>query len=613
MTTYPNRYYYLGPWQLKTNDMGQYYDAPNHTVGRIDMRPVQGITETFGFFSTDQQSSDSDYIYLGDDLNSDLTGLQIDAWKNSLGMSSVDGISLLDVLWDTLTVNADPEGGLRTPPIMPTHLGIQELYLGGHSLVKSHKFQGEKDQSWPVIQKVLQDQYRNLDKQKQEEKCHTDLPEKVLGAWKLKYKISDEGLFIPGDLPRIKAKTPTTSVSDDFNRPNESLDAGNWTEVDGNWSLVSNAALGVDGDAASFPAAARYETALSTDDHFSIATPKDAGAAFGLGGPAARFASGSKEFYLGLARDGSGSRELAKFVSGAKTTLDSDAGGAFGQITKIKCDGSSISLYTNSSLIFGPITDTSISGNLYTGIIAHSSAVNDCYVDDFSAEDLVVTSLPGELIVSLSDNVVSFLGKKINSGAVNTIAGSAVINNSGQDGKNGVVDALTEIDTIDILGQIGKSGFVEANAGSAIINNLGHDGKTGAIELDLQVVVKLLGLEAVIIFTGVLNSKLMDNIFSSSGSIGNNGNLTLQVENIISALTGFKGISGIADINVFTGTQILAKLGIKGDIDILLSDLDIRMVEVSVSGRIFQILISTKTGQISILQPKTGQINITTQ
>lgn len=221
--------------------------------------------------------------------------------------------------------------------------------------------------------------------------------------------------------------------------------------------------------------------------------------------------------------------------------------------------------------------------------------------------------LPNKLIVPLADNTVSFLGKKINSGAVNTIAGSAVINNSGQDGKNGVVDSLAEIDAIDILGQIGKSGFVESSAGSAIINNFGHDGKAGFIDLDLQVVVKLLGLEAVIIFTGVLNSQLMDNIFSSSGSIGNNGNLTLQVENIISALTGFKGISGIADINVFTGTQILAKLGIKGDIDILLSDLDVRMVEVSVSGRIFQILISTKTGQISILQPKTGQINITTQ
>lgn len=234
-------------------------------------------------------------------------------------------------------------------------------------------------------------------------------------------------------------------------------------------------------------------------------------------------------------------------------------------------------------------------------------------IDEIRSGTFGDSILPNKLVLPLSNNTVSFLGKKINSGAVNTIAGSAVINNSGQDGKNGVVDTLTEIDTIDILGQIGKSGFVEASAGSAIINNFGHDGKSGFIALDLQVVVKLLGLEAVIIFTGVLNSQLMDNIFSSSGSIGNNGNLTLQVENIISALTGFKGISGIADINVFTGTQILAKLGIKGDINILLSDLDIRMVEVSVSGRIFQILISTKTGQISILQPKAGQINITTQ
>jgi len=392
MTTYPNRYYYLGPWQLKTNDMGTYWDAPNHTVGRIDLRPVVQ-TEAYGFFSTDTPLSNSDYIYFGDNLAGNVTGLQIDAWKTSLGMASVDGTTLFDVLWDTLTAHADPEGSIHAYPIMPTYLGVQELHLGGHSLIKSRQFQGEKDKSWKVVQKVLQDTFVRLDRLKKDKKCVDSLPAKVLGAWKQKYKISDENLFIPLGTDKIKAKRPTTSVSDNFNRSDESLDAGNWVETDGGFSVKNNAVYGPETGATAFPAAARYTTALSSDDQEVTATPKDAGKEYGLGGPVARFDSSGKNFYGALARD-EGTRELLKVVSGTKSSLRLDTNGAFGQVIKLVCDGSSISLYSNGSLVFGPVTDTSITGNLYAGVLAHSNKYFPVYVDDFLAEDLVSTVLP---------------------------------------------------------------------------------------------------------------------------------------------------------------------------------------------------------------------------
>lgn len=261
-------------------------------------------------------------------------------------------------------------------------------------------------------------------------------------------------------------------------------------------------------------------------------------------------------------------------------------------------DKSSPNFSNNISLTTHPVHVASrvdatnfFDGNLDEVVIFNDILTTD-EIDEIRSGTYGDSILPNKLTISLNDAVSSFSGKIGNSGVVNTNAGSATINNSGQDGKNGIVD--TDIDPLTV-------------------SNLAYDGKTGFIDFDLQVIVKLLGLESIVVFAGVLNSQLMDNVFSLNGNISQTGNLTLQVENIINALTGFKGVSGIADINVFTDVQILAKLGIKGDINILLADMGVKLIEVTVSDRIFQILISTKTGQISILKPKTGQINITTQ
>ena len=75
-------------------------------------------------------------------------------------------------------------------------------------------------------------------------------------------------------------------------------------------------------------------------------------------------------------------------------------------------------------------------------------------------------------------------------------------------------------------------------------------------------------------------------------------------------LGAIKGNRGDIDIQTFTGVDIAGKIGVKGNIDIVLESNDIKLIEIIVSDRIYQILLSTITGEISILGPKTGTINI---
>lgn len=407
MTTYLNRYYYLGPWRLKTDDMGQYWDAPDHTVGRIDLRP-NTPSETYGFFSTDQQIVDSGYIYLGDDLYGDLTGLQLDAWKTGLGMMSVDGLKLIDVLWDTLTANADPEAGVRAYPIMPTHLGVLNLHLGGHSCIKSRQFQGEKDKSWKVVQKVLQDQFRNLDKLKENSKSQGDLQAKVLGTWKLKYKISDEGLFIPSDLPKIKAKKPTTKIGDTFEDAYKTLETHTASGDDGgfSWSVVmGSAGYGtIDSNTARLNPGDnhclyRADEDLSSDDHSVQADLTESISNAYPGVIARKDSSSTATFYNARLSRLSSELSLYKYTAGTKTLLGTNVSVSVSlpDTLKIECDGSDIKTFWNTTA--GPITDTAISGNVRTGIYSYREA----NFDNFLAEDLIATQLPKKFTFNIDE------------------------------------------------------------------------------------------------------------------------------------------------------------------------------------------------------------------
>jgi len=165
---------------------------------------------------------------------------------------------------------------------------------------------------------------------------------------------------------------------------------------------------------------------------------------------------------------------------------------------------------------------------------------------------------------------------------------------------------------LSFIGKKGNSGSVNATAGSGAISNSGNEGKNGIISITFDVLVSLLGAEGQVVFTGVLNSNLQDNLLSTIGQKGNFGNFDSNIDDIISLFLASKGFAGVADISVSVGSEIIGKLGIKGDLDIILEDAELKMYEIKISGRIFQILLSTKTGQITILS-KSDDISITSK
>ncbi|MEE9573508.1 MAG: hypothetical protein V3W20_10700 [Candidatus Neomarinimicrobiota bacterium] len=653
MPTYPNKYYYLGPWVIKKEiseyyddilkenieEIFEYYDAPDHTVGRIDMRPVSDITEAYGFFSTNKPLSGADYINLGDDLYSDLTGLQLDAWKSALNMQAVDGLKLIDVLWDTLTANADPEGWLRTYPIMPTHLGIQELHLGGHSLIKTHRFKGEQDPSWPVVQKLLRENYRQLDTDLKEDKLKDrklpdDLTAKVLGAWKLKFKVSNEGLFIPDNLPKIKSKKPTTPVSDDFDRVDGAIGAS-WNVLVGSFNVVSNEVLG-GGVGRNI---AYYDTVLSSSDNYGQSDIRD-NTSEQNGRPDTSATCRNSNTSGGNYYEANYNTEsdaidgyfLRKNVSGTITALDFGASGSGTKTIRCSADGSIIKMLVDTVEELS-ITDTSISTGLYAGIFDFEGRG---YHNNFIGGDLVQGGLLP--INFITDDVICSMSGKVGvGGSVATTLEGTILNQISQEGKSGTLSSDTENILLILLGNIGVSGFLSSIISNSILNFIGKPGVQGQIttqvSLSSLIFGEVEGGPPPDVIEGTISS-IMENSSSSitgqlgvsgniisqviisaslAGQLGSSGSYTMQLDNVSSIIEGVLGVSGQITTTISAGLNLVGKLGISGNIVASLEDLSLQLIEIVTSDRIYQIVISTKTGQVMFLAPKTGQINIKTK
>lgn len=382
------RYYYLGPWQTDADGV---YVPPPGTVGLIDLRPTVLQTDTYGFFATELPLVDLNYEPFGDVLGTlldalTLTATQRSRWASMLGLPSVAGPTLLDVLWETLTTAADPDGETRAKPILPTHRGVLELHLGGHSLVRSRRFTGPDDPTWPAIQRVLQNDYRRTPE---------PVRGKVLANWMAKYRNADVRAFIPAGLPVIEPVKPTTTITDDFDRADGALgsSAGGWAwgDVDGPFAIVSNVAQSPTEGGALTKNCERAEIDLSSDDHesqvvaFSVTTLAGVGAS-------ARIDSAANTRY-GVAMR-SNVWVIDKWVAGASTNLANAATptATTGTVIKAEANGSSISLYKDGVAV-STVTDTSIAGNLRAGICGKDGGK----LNDFSAADLLAgpSAFPG--------------------------------------------------------------------------------------------------------------------------------------------------------------------------------------------------------------------------
>ncbi|MGL5935842.1 MAG: hypothetical protein ACRCZI_09495 [Cetobacterium sp.] len=86
---------------------------------------------------------------------------------------------------------------------------------------------------------------------------------------------------------------------------------------------------------------------------------------------------------------------LSKRVVSTSTTLGETAGTpTTGIVVTVKVDGDQISSYRNGALAFGPVTDTSISGNTYAGVYSNQTTTptSSCVMDNFAVSDTAAPS-----------------------------------------------------------------------------------------------------------------------------------------------------------------------------------------------------------------------------
>jgi hypothetical protein len=396
---------FLGPipWIAKSY-LGGHYAPPAGVLGWIDLRSYLQCATTdnagdgFGIFEVpDDLDLGSDYTPFGG-LADSISPKQRNLIASALGLKQRPvGGRVADYLYEILTLHTDPKGVDLCQPLMPgIHLAI-ELVLSGRTLVRK-PFTAALPEA-ANIRAALHNQYRAH----REATLAGDMPAqhhlKVLDFWAKQYRLHPDW-FIPADLPKEKPVPHETTITDNFNRANSSTLGGpswTWTEVNGNWEILSNQLHGEE----SVASQARAESDLSSADHYAQIAVKDtSNGSETLAGAITRFhASDNWTGYVGIWAPSGTTYEIIKVVSGSGTLLF-QGGSLFpdGTVVKMASNGSTQTIYKDGvSQATG--TDTAITGNLRTGVYSYSTNVNT--LDNFQAADLA-----GITVTDLTDGRV---------------------------------------------------------------------------------------------------------------------------------------------------------------------------------------------------------------
>ena len=385
--------YYLGPWVWDTSDPDvPHWRAPAGTVGLYDLRGYAACAtpvkhdHNVGFFATPTDLG-SDYDLVGTQLDGNMASKQRAAWVELLGLEKLDAATSLAALWELRTYRAGPDNDIRMQSALPGIDRRLTLSLGGHGLLKSEKFTGVGHYAWAAMQRVLWKNYSGIRDQALDESkpMPADQHQKWLTVQLEKLGLTDHKLFIPSGLPDEQPKPHDSSVSDDFNRGDESLDAGPWVEAVGTaWNVVSNE---VRDDNAPATVSAYHTTPLSSDDHFAqvVETARENTSAFL--GPLVRQSAIADTHYRCVLSNVT--LVLQKLVAGTPTNLDSTGVSvSLPDTPKLQANGSAQEGFWNG---VSEVTaaDATISGNLNAGL-AGRGGTHWSTGDDFEAADLAV-------------------------------------------------------------------------------------------------------------------------------------------------------------------------------------------------------------------------------
>ena len=388
-TAWASDVYYLGHWKLNpdTTQFGEpFWQAPQSRfqTGVIDLRgqndrvllalPATG----WALFSYSQQVTDADLIFLTDTLTAPLSVTARQALQNAWNLP-INGATLSEVLWNLLTQQGDPTGLVRWKPLMPRQDLQMRLVLGTRGVIREQRLIPGVSPEWMMVLAVLQQDYRRLS---------VDDPEtmtRLLTVWAERYGLPSE-TFIPDDAPiRLQAQPHHTTITEDWNcTDSTTIDCDlDWTEISGDLEIRTER-VGVVGESVGSFARARAESDLSSDDHYIQAQIYDSADADDEIRVLGRHAAAASAFY-GYLRDGSGggagAQERQVFVQNPTFTLlveENASSPTAGDLQRFEVNGSNLDAY-DAGVLQLSTTDTSLTGNVRTGVACRENAEADNY------------------------------------------------------------------------------------------------------------------------------------------------------------------------------------------------------------------------------------------
>jgi hypothetical protein len=396
--------YFIGPWQWVTDRGPAHFAMPVEAIGAIDLGTVDEMGTPGNarkgclcWTADSELGSDYDLVASGDVREIKRTAKIAAMLRKTVG-TVPGGDSLHDMIFDCLVGAADPDGLTAPKPIVPGVNGWMDLQMPGHGRVKSQRFEWGKTPHTVKLKRLLRTEFSQLMKDAEAGKLKDqEHHRRVLDAMCEKYGIEDWKEFIEPsrqkDVPgRLKHET---TITETFNTADGTTLGPllTWSEVSGNWTVASNAAVIPIGGVVF--GSARAQSDLSSADHYAKVTVVSSDNSSGLFtqvGPSARFNSSAGTYYAAVLYRFGNSLNLQKIVNNVQTGLSGPTiTVSLPELYEIRCNGSTQKTY-QAGVERSSITDTSITGNLRSGICGYTTA-GSATMDDFEASDLAASGL----------------------------------------------------------------------------------------------------------------------------------------------------------------------------------------------------------------------------
>lgn len=397
-----------GPFAWNSSDAGFVWEPPPGCFSALDFRRLsdqgpQALGQrNFALFAAEDSATfgvDHRVIGSGDPRDISLNLLARQRVQTDLVLPTTPQAgNLAQLMLELFMLYGDPDGADMAMPLVPTLARDWTVAMAGYRLrirfAQSHA-------AYDRLRALLRRTYKRLYEAVQVGELPANHHRKWLGFQMRKYfgRFDDSRYteLHDGTVPNEPPLAPTTVVSDNFDRADNAVVGADWTEFGAaQWSILSNQLHAI-GATSGKPHFVRFNTDLSSDDHYSQITNVTSDSSE-RGGLATRFSDAAETCYFG--NYSSSFAKIYKVVSATATELSS-AAGTFTPpfLSRLETNGSSHALLRDG-LEDTSVTDTSITANLRAGVGFNGSTGTTAELDDFEAGDLAVPAAPQPLIAT---------------------------------------------------------------------------------------------------------------------------------------------------------------------------------------------------------------------